>query len=328
MMTEHRDMFIEFLTHSPFGKETRKQYLNEYDRVHELIQVGDPLAKQKQALFLSKFPSFINKYEEKFKSKKSKKTQIDIVIICALKNPEANEVIKILNNQETAYTASGYNYVIGYLGTELKVAVFSLNQMGPVDAASITTAALIEFAPKYLAMTGVCGGRASRNIHIGDVLVVNKALTYQTGEYRKNKFFYEPRVALPSEHLINLVMQNEKILKNHIVEHATTDTLANMSVIVGSMLCGDAIINDPDMIENISNQLDRRTIGVDMESFGVIRACNLFGSSGMHCIVAKGVMDICEQRENSRDKVAAAFASASFVVEILKMALTEINPVI
>lgn len=313
--------FMVYLKKTRFDENTKKHYINELERTIGSIERGNPLGEKMMEKFFLRFPDFDlsdKAYKRgSFANVDVDRVKIDLVVICALKEPEAEEIIKLIKNKTEGCLKNNILYTKGFFcfddGFSISVAVFFQNQMGPVEAGVMTTMVLAEFRPEYLAMVGVCGGFADKGIKIGDVLVVSKSITYQSGEYADGQFVPEPRIALSSDMIIRYVRQYDKKIQRQITDNASTDSLSNVKIKIGTMLCGDAVINEPGMMKSFSEKLDRRVVGVDMESYGVLRACEIYGSQALKTIIAKGVMDVCEGRVEKRDKIAAAYSSASFL---------------
>lgn len=312
--------FSAYLEARRLDKNTREKHLKQLEGIVNMINRGNPLGENKLHDFMAKFPDF--KFSETFKPNEENNDTYGFVVLCALREPEGAEVINLLENRENAFLSNGIIYTKGLYeyrnNIKVKVAIFFQSQMGPVDAATMTGMILSEIKTEYFAMVGVCGGNADKGIKIGDIIVVEKALTYQSGEYVNGGFIPEPRFASSTDSVLRFIKEFGTGIKIKINREAPTDVLVNSNVKVGTMLCGDAIINEPGMVKSLSEKLDRRVVGVDMESYGVLRACEIYGNKKMNYIVIKGVMDVCEGRTEKRDKIAAANVAAKFLYYLVR----------
>jgi nucleoside phosphorylase len=82
------------------------------------------------------------------------------------------------------------------------------------------------------------------------------------------------------------------------------------------MACSTMVINKEGYFEDHIKTVNRKTIAVEMESYGVARACQ-FGNEGKtKWIIFKSVMDNTKQKTDEAKKFAA-HTSALFMKEIL-----------
>src|SRR5690606_17219509 len=82
------------------------------------------------------------------------------------------------------------------------------------------------------------------------------------------------------------------------------------------MACSTMVINKDGFFEDHIKYVDRQTVAVEMESYGVARACQ-FGNEGKtNWIIFKSVMDNMTQKDD-RAKRFAANTSALFLKHLI-----------
>ena len=82
------------------------------------------------------------------------------------------------------------------------------------------------------------------------------------------------------------------------------------------MACSTMVINKDGFFEDHIKYIDRQTIAVEMESYGVARACQ-FGNEGKtNWVIFKSVMDNMNQKDD-RAKRFAANTSALFLKHLI-----------
>jgi len=254
-------------------------------------------------------------------------TSVDLAVICALKDPELNRVLDLLSNRseskslETAEMAS-HTYYFGEFhpkyspdreAISLRVVAAHQSQIGIVDCAILATKMIQLWKPRYLVMTGVCGGRKSLGVRLGDIIVPKAIFTYQSGEFADEGFRVEPKVVNMDHGLTQRIDKCSEWIPFEIVKSWPGPKHDPPRVWTHPLACGDAVINRKDMIDNELARLHRKVVGVDMESFAVLRATKLLSEYGTKPLVIKAVMDFTEGKETCSDKEFAAFASAQFL---------------
>jgi len=251
---------------------------------------------------------------------------IDIAVICALKDPELDRVLDVLSNvhQIKSNDEGVIETHIYYLGeicpqsknthaTKLQVVAAHQSQMGLVDCAILASKLIQRWRPRYIIMTGVCGGRKSSEIRLGDIIVPKKIFTYQSGEYTDEGFNFEPRVVSLDDALIQRVELCKKVLPHKIIQTWHGPSRDPPRIRTDPLVCGDAIINKNQMLDDEVSPIHRKIIGVDMESYAVVRATELLSEYNTKPLIIKSVMDFAEGRSVHSEKAFAAFTSAQFL---------------
>jgi len=243
-------------------------------------------------------------------------------------------------------------YMVGHLHSQPDKRVIAAvpNATGMIDSAIIATQMLDLFKPKYLLMSGVCGGAKGTNF--GDIVLARRVFTFQKGKvsdildkdkepielYDKsgNKIEYD-QLFDKDGNQIKISVEKFQIEHDSILEFKLKDWTdpvlekieqeINKTEIVkiwGSsikihfepMACSTMVINKDGFFEDHIKYVDRQTIAVEMESYGVARSCE-FGNEGKtNWVIFKSVMDNMTQKDD-RAKRFAANTSALFLKHLI-----------
>ncbi|SOC79556.1 Nucleoside phosphorylase [Salinimicrobium sediminis] len=253
---------------------------------------------------------------------------------------------------EESITVGNKKYRVGHLHgqRERRIIAAVPNATGMVDSAIIATQMLDLFSPKYLLMSGVCGG--GKNTHFGDIVLAKRIFTFQKGKvsdivdreknnidlYDKNgeKINYD-KLFDKEGNQIKISIEKFQIEHDSILEFQLKDwtdpeverikqEINNTEIVKiwGSpinihfepMACSTMVINKDGFFEDHIRSVDRQTVAVEMESYGVARACQ-FGNEGKtKWVIFKSVMDKTTEK-NDKAKRFAANTSALFLKHLI-----------
>lgn len=199
-------------------------------------------------------------------------------------------------------------------------------RMGLTDCAYLTTHILNTYKVTNIFMVGVCGGRPTEGVKIGDVIIPHETIAYQDGKLDANKFIPDAGVAAATAPLFNVVplrYLEETARKIHNIFHDDyKDTHNGVGLDIPfpnvwreEMASGDQIINRPLELDLIAEKVGQRKLcSVDMESYALMRAVFLDGQA--KGAVIKCVMDVTEEKKDHY-KTYAAYLAANLLFEIL-----------
>lgn len=338
---KERDGLLRYVQALPIHKELRSNYCNQIRIAFVNLQSGGNRGIRQLKTLEGKIPfgergpisDFLERLKEnqsKGKSKAKRKVgrkQTDLAVICALKDPELNRILDLLESPSEIKTnelgaIESHTYYLGNFrsshatdGQTLTLNVVAAHQVqkGIADCAILAAKVIQRWRPRYLVMTGVCGGRKSSGIRLGDIIVPTEIFTYQTGEFTERGFRVEPKVVNMNHGLTQRIQACASWIPYEIVKSWPGARHDPPQVWTQPLACGDAIINRKDMLDKEVATLNRKVVGVDMESYAVLRATRLLGEYHTLPLVIKSVMDFTEKRRSSSDKAFAAFASAQFL---------------
>lgn len=255
----------------------------------------------------------------------------EIGIVCALEVPELESVIKAFGGQnawkevgETRY-AHLYReaFITTKLGKRLRVVATTSTSMGLTAAAIVTTQLILQFRPRIIIMVGIAAGTRSGNKQFGDVLVADPSVDYNSGKVVLSDGI---RAFQPDPYPIGLHPRLRTVLQKYRGDHAVFTTIRNRwkeslpkalnRLHIGPLGAADQVIDDVTRIEEIQKNW-RKLIGVEMETYGVYRACYESPDPKPRFVSFKAVCDFAAEKTDSWQSYAA-FIAAEFAAEFLK----------
>lgn len=204
-------------------------------------------------------------------------------------------------------------------GLDVKIRLYSPDKMG---TSSITGASIVieEFAPDFVLMCGICAGR-KKEIKLRDVIASDSTFLYEVGK----KTPEGPKSSSVSTHV---PMQKDLV---KIAKEVSLDC-ASYRVKVGQYACGDNVVADEKIWEEIDTVGGRDTVALDMESgyigetcsiaqipYMVVKSCCDYGDSS-----TKATESSKEASEAKIARVDALKNSADFASKLInKVATTD-----
>lgn len=257
--------------------------------------------------------------------------QTDIGIICALEHPELSAVIRVLGGASAWKEWGNPRFTHVYRETEfttknghaLKVVATTSTSMGLTAAAIATTQLVLQFRPRIVVMIGIAAGTRSGNKQFGDVLVADPSVDYNSGKVAVAGGI---RAFLPDPYPIGLNPRLRSVLHKYHGQHPIFKAIRKRwsgslpsgenHLHVGPLGAADQVIDDASRIEEIQKNW-RKLIGVEMETYGVYRACEEAPEPKPRFVSFKAVCDFAAEKTDSWQDYAA-FVAAEFAVEFLK----------
>jgi nucleoside phosphorylase len=191
------------------------------------------------------------------------------------------------------------------------------DRMGMVDCAILVARAVRVFRPAIVAMTGVCAGRSKASVRLCDLVVPSQIFTYDTGKHGEQGFQPEPLSVEVADSITRRVVAIGNSIIQRIsseIEATSAEDVYKPKIHTQVMACGSAVVDHEDIIKMIGDA-NRKVVGLDMESYAVLRAVKLC-SPTTPTFVVKGVMDL-GRRKRDVFKRKAAFWAASFLARFI-----------
>ena len=237
--------------------------------------------------------------------------QIDYVVITALEDAEMEKVLPMIEF-ESRIPDKSHLIEYGYFKTnpEKKVAYASQLETGMVDASILATKMIMMFRPKYVIMPGVLGGKPEKT-KIGDVVVSTKVFTVDKGKLTKLEFERE----IESEDANSPVITSLKRKKKEIlrsIEDADVTRASKIDIHFEPTATVRSVINKEGFFLDEISTVDRKSMGLEMEAYGVVRACKLSKIEGVTPLICKAVMDNTKDKTDD-SKIYAAWVSAKLL---------------
>ncbi len=274
----------------------------------------------------------------------------DYAIITALYEYEFEEVQKLFESKPVELRTGTQIYYSGAIAGKKVIATYA-SKTGMVEAAVIVSSMIHLFTPKYVLMPGVCGG--SSDTDFGNIIVAKNVFPLQNGKvsdlkekigdtFRKvkikygNRNFDETKLTDSAGHQIKLIVEknereNEGIdidtelsqmiepkLKDLEYKIQNDPYKKSVKIHFEAMACSMMVVNKEDYFEEQILGINRKTKAVEMESYGVARACKIANGGNTKWLIFKSVMDKTKGK-NDDYKAMAANSSALFLKYLLEM---------
>lgn len=257
--------------------------------------------------------------------------ETDIAFICALEHPEFS-ALQAATGGKTKWNVVGeVRYAHVYQSTtittkggrDLTVVGTVATSMGLTAAAIATTQLILQFRPRIVVMIGIAAGTRGGNKEFGDILVADPSVDYNSGKVVDEDGIRE---FLPDPYPIGLNARLRSVIQkyrapNPLFNAIRRDWKGNapdqlMRLHLGPLGAADQVIDDARRIEEIQKNW-RKLIGVEMETYGVYRACHEAPDPKPRFVSFKSVCDFAAQKTDSWQDYAA-YTAARFSVEFLR----------
>lgn len=214
---------------------------------------------------------------------------------------------KKFKQTEIKYT-HGKEYYLGMFG-QYYVAYIHMDEQGVTSPAStpLVSQLVSELHPVAVVMVGIAFGSDDKVQKIGDVLVSDKILPYDSQKLLEGKTEYKE---IPKEvgfQLLNAFRDYRKWIY-------CLPNSCQAKVHIGSILTGSRLINNFLYRNQLLNDFtDQKPIGGEMEAQGIYSMCRLHGVT--EWIIVKGICDWGFKKntpDKEKDQVNAALAAVDY----------------
>lgn len=96
-------------------------------------------------------------------------------------------------------------------------------------------------------------------------------------------------------------------------------------LVLGPLACGAAVVGNSEIVDDMIKQHSRKTVGLDMESYGMFYATNYGLDSGTIPICLKSISDFADEKKGDGYQKYAAYTSAGFARYLIESVLPYIN---
>lgn len=254
----------------------------------------------------------------------------DVAIITAVKT-ETDAVKNLCDNWiKELITGDPTYYYTNKLGSELKplkIVTAQQSEMGMAAAAALTTRLINNFKPKYIIMVGIAAG-IDTEYNFGDIIIPSEVWNYSNGKYIQDKekdslisFSPDPKSIPLNPEIKELVSQDFSHTLFSIKRECQGAPQHDLQVICGPMACGSAVVANREIIETLVKSHSRKTVGLDMESYGVFYASHYINSQKTIPIVIKSICDFADAKKGDNYQKYAAETSAKFMKFLIESEL-------
>lgn len=251
----------------------------------------------------------------------------DVAIITALEHTELEAVLALpydwspikFEGDITSYYAGSF---ITRDGIKKSVIACSAPRMGMAAAAVLTTKLCLKFQPKIVAMTGVAAA-VNGEAELGDILVADPSWDWGSGKLtirdKKIAFLSDP-AQVPLDPGIAATLRSLAVSREFLdeiyVKFRGKRPAHNLSLRIGPVGSGAVVLEDPSTVALIKSQ-NRKTIGIEMEAYGVASAIFYLGQPTTRALVLKSVCDFADPSKNNEWQAYAAYTSAQYLDRLL-----------
>jgi nucleoside phosphorylase len=256
----------------------------------------------------------------------------DIGIVCALEQPEFEAVQNALGGPSAWSEVGNKSYPHIYRQTtlttvaekQLRVIATTSTSMGLTAAAIATTHLVHQYRPRLVVMIGIAAGTTAGGKQFGDVLVADPSVDYMSGKFVN---IDGERQFLPDPYPLGLHPRMRSVLRRHVASQPTFSKIQSRwsgklppgpnKLHLGPLGAADQVIDDHSRILEI--QLNwRKLIGLEMETYGVYRACLESPEPKPQVVSFKAVCDFAAVKSDAWQEYAA-FVAAQFAIEFLRI---------
>ncbi len=255
----------------------------------------------------------------------------DIGIICALEQPEFSAVRDALGGEKSWKQVGNAKFPHLYRscettaddGSTLKIVGTTSSSMGLTAASIVTTQLIMQYRPRIVVMIGIAAGTRDGSKDFGDVLVADPSVDYNSGKVVHANGVREFQ---PDPYPIGLNARLRSVLQKYRGRNSLFDSIRKQwtgpvpgttnRLYVGPLGAADQVIDDATRVLEIQRNW-RKLIGVEMETYGVYRACYEAPDPKPRFVSFKSVCDFAAEKSDSW-QAFAAFVAAQFAVRFLR----------
>jgi len=256
---------------------------------------------------------------------------IDVGIICALQYPELDYFKKVNNEclkwSEYPIAKEHHLYwktnITSKTGRLISLIASSPTKMGPIASTILTTKMILHFRPQFIIMVGIAAGTMKPGRNYGDILVADPSIDYQSGKIlidsQGNELFQPDYYPIPLNARITNILNKLQADGTHLDEirrkFRGNKPETTLNIHIGPLGSGTMVVDSIKPIEEIQKHW-RKLIGVEMETYGVYRACKESGEPQPQVISFKSVCDFACDKKNDWQEYAA-FVSAEYAYRFI-----------
>jgi len=215
----------------------------------------------------------------------------------------------ICRDEKYIHAKTYYQGLFGYYSA----AYIHIDEQGVTSPSSVPLVGELirELNPCAVVMVGIAFGADDDKQKIGDVLVSDKILPYDSQRLYENKTQYKETPKEVGFQLLNAFREHRKW--SHILPDSKRS-----NVHVGSLLTGSRLINNHEYRTRLLNDFkEYKPIGGEMEAQGIYAMCRLHGV--IEWIIVKGICDWAFNKDNPNkemNQITASNAAVDFCFNV------------
>lgn len=246
----------------------------------------------------------------------------DVAIICAVDNEIDALKYAFRDNdfKRINFRSDTTDYYLANIKANdknLKIVYTQQREMGMAAASTLSLNLIHHFHPKYLIMVGIAAGIGTEK-NLGDIIVATEVWNYSSGKYitgENGDIIFSP----DPKHII-LDSRIESILKRDYTQQLfnirkgwRNETINNdLNLVLGPLACGTAVIGNSKIVDEMIKKHSRKTVGLDMESYGMFFAANYGVDNSTIPICLKSISDFADEKKGDGFQKYASYTSSEF----------------
>lgn len=239
---------------------------------------------------------------------------IDAVLILAVPDEKkaAYQLMNLNIEHDIFFKQYGFLYQKTQIGKK-QVVIIPQAQMGMTDAAKISTAAILAFRPKIIAMTGICAGKRDK-VRIGDIIAADSTLDYSVAKINVSDYETRARHQSAPNSVLNFI-KNTLINKQELIFASLNDKYqggdipkTRSKIHCGAMASGTWVVNNPEIFKEINSRIGNNCISIDMEAYAIASVAT---SYDIPWLVIKSVQDYGDGNKGEDEKASRNYAAFS-----------------
>lgn len=260
----------------------------------------------------------------------------DVVIVCALHDPELHAMLTLPGVAEAFYMADDpqtYHRTRWTTanGVTLNVILAAPNQMGLTAAGVLSAKMVLQFRPKLVAMAGIAAGATAGKQGFGDVVTPEHTFDYGTGKSidngRRQDIVPSPTPLSINARILGRLKEWQRS-RPHLDEIAKGWPSARpgttLNIHTGPIFSAPTVQGTSKNIERVLSQW-RKLSAVEMEAHAVHRACSDTLDPAPMYLCAKSVCDFAVGKNDDWQHYAA-YTSANFVYRFITQEWSNLFP--
>ena len=240
-------------------------------------------------------------------------------VVCALRSPELDQVLNLPwqwvqyhhQNDDTIY----YSGTVSRGSQTQTVIAAAAPRMGMPATTALAMKTILQFRPRYLAMTGITAGIHSKT-KFGDILVADPSYDGGSGKWAltAGQLSFQPSpyqlpLVAPLRNKLK-AMESDHLALAQIRQHWQGDLPEHvLSMKVGPVASGAAVLADGTTAEEIVKR-QRDVVGIEMETYGLFVAADEAPNPKPAAFSMKSVVDFANPKKKDNFQKYAAFTSA------------------
>ena len=197
--------------------------------------------------------------------------------------------------------------------------------MGMAAATNLAQSIIYHFEPCYMFMVGIAAGIGDGK-NLGDIIAATEVWNYSNGKYiadeeGKLAFSPDPKHIILQPNIESILKRDYSGVLYDIRKNWNGDVPTDLQLVLGPLACGAAVVGNSEIVDDMIKQHSRKTVGLDMESYGIFYATNYGLDNRTIPICLKSISDFADEKKGDGYQKYAAYTSAEFAKFLIKTVL-------